>query len=95
MTTLMELAERGGSTSRGAMALIEAGYAGETRLDELRPGSVTSKLVEVLAREIAALHERLGEVYDSAFIETETRESLERLVDRLDRPRRCWWRRGA
>ena len=91
--TLKEVAAGGGPASRGAAALIEAGYAGETRLDDLRPGSVTRTLVEVLAGELAELHERLGEVYESAFIETETHESLERLVDRLDRSRRCWWRR--
>lgn len=92
---MSELAGRGGPTSRGAAALIEAGFRSDTRLEELRPAGVTRTLVEVFARELAEVHEQLGEVYESAFVETETCESLERLVDRLDRPSRCWWRRGA
>jgi hypothetical protein len=46
-------------------------------------------LAEALARELAAVYERLGEVYDGAFVETETQESLEHLVDEL-RPRKPW-----
>jgi hypothetical protein len=83
MTTLAEVARSGGSTARGAAALIEAGYAGDTRLEALTPGSVTRTLVEVLARELAELYEQLGAVYEGAFIETETQESLEALLDRL------------
>ena len=88
--TLRELAASGRPSSRGAAALIEAGYADTTRLAELTPGSVIRTLVEVLAGELAELHERLEEIYESAFIETETRESLEVLVDGLC-PRRPWW----
>ena len=89
--TLEELVEAGGSRSRAAAALIEAGWPADTRLEELTPGSVTRRLVEVLARELAELYEQLGKVYNSAFVETETQESLERLVDRLpERKRRCW-----
>jgi hypothetical protein len=39
--------------------------------------------VETLARELAETHKRLGEVYESAFVETETGESLEILIDGL------------
>ena len=81
--TLQELAEGGGSRSRGAAALIEAGFPADTRLEELTPGSVLRGLVEVLARELAELHEQLGKIYESAFIETETQESLGELVDLL------------
>ena len=88
--TLEELAEGGGSRSRAAAALIEAGFPADTRLGELTPGSVIRGLVEVLAHELAELHEQVGKIYESAFIETETQESLERLVDRLpERRRRC------
>jgi len=73
-----------------AAALIASGYADSTRLDELNPGSVTRTLVETFAHELAELHERLGEIYEGAFIETETRDSLEALVDGLC-PRRPWW----
>ena len=88
--TLKELAARGRPGSRGAAALIASGYADSTRLAELTPGSVTRMLAETFARELAELHERLGEIYESAFIETETRDSLEVLVDGLC-PRRPWW----
>jgi uncharacterized phage protein gp47/JayE len=88
--TLTELAASGRPGSRAAAALIEAGYADTTRLDDLTPGSVTRALVEKLADELAELHEQLGKIYESAFIETETRESLELLVDGL-RTRRPWW----
>jgi len=76
--------------------LIEAGFAERTKLRDLAPGSVTRTLAETFARELAELHERLGETYESAFIETETGESVEVLVDGLC-PRRPWWwplRRG-
>jgi hypothetical protein len=72
--------------------LIEAGYAESTQLQELTPGSVVRTLVETLSHELAVVHEQLGEVYESAFLETATRDSLEDLVDQLC-PRRPWWRR--
>ena len=90
--TLKELAVSDERAARGAAALLEAGYAGGTRVAELSPGSVTRTLVETLARELARLHEQLGEVYDSAFVETATGDSLEVLVDQLC-PRRPCWRR--
>ncbi len=91
-TTLEELAASGRPVSRGAAALIEAGYAESTALRDLTPGSVTRTLAETLARELAKVYERLGETYESAFIETATGDSLETLVDGL-RPCRPWWRR--
>jgi hypothetical protein len=90
-TTLKELAESGGSASLGAAALIEAGYVDSTRLEELRPGNVTRTLAETFATELAKVHEQLGEVYESAFLETATGDSVEVLVDGLC-PRRAWWR---
>jgi hypothetical protein len=89
-TTLKELAESDQPGSRGAAALIEAGFAERTELRDLTPGSVTRTLAETFASELAELYERLQETYDSAFLETETGESLERLVDGLC-PRRPWW----
>jgi len=91
-TTLKKLAASGDPASRGAAALIESGYADTTSVEELRPGSVTRTLAEAFARELANVHERLGEVYESAFLDTATGESVEVLVDGL-RPRRAWWRR--
>ena len=91
-TTLKVVAASDGPASRGAAALIEAGYAGSTPLEELTPGSVTRTLVEMLARELAKVHEQLGEVYESAFLDTATGDSVEVLVDRLC-ARRAWWRR--
>jgi uncharacterized phage protein gp47/JayE len=88
--TLGELAASDRPAARGAAALIEAGFAERTELRDLAPGSVTRTLAEAFARELAELHERLEETYDSAFVETATGESLERLVDEL-RPRRPWW----
>src|ERR671922_82608 len=73
-------------------ALIEAGYSDSTRLSDLTPGSVTRTLAETLARELATVYERLGEIYESAFVETATGDSLETLVDGLP-PCRPWWRR--
>ena len=81
--TLRELAHSHEPGARGARALIEAGFDGRTRLDELTPGSVVRTLAETLARELAELSEQLGEIYESAFLDTETGESLERLVDEL------------
>jgi hypothetical protein len=80
-TTLQELAASDEPGALGAAALIEAGYAGHTRLADLDPGSVVRTLVETLAHELAELYEQLGETYDSAFVETGTGESLELLVD--------------
>jgi len=88
--TLKELAASGDLASRGAAALIEAGYTDSTPLKELTPGSVTRTLAEVVARELAKVHEQLGEVYESAFLETATGDSVEVLVDGLC-PRRAWW----
>jgi hypothetical protein len=81
--TLGELAHSHEPGARGARVLIDTGFDGSTRLDELTPGSVTRTLAEALARELAELSEQLGEIYESAFLETETGESLERLVDGL------------
>ena len=87
---MQELAASDQPASRGAAALIEAGYAGSTRLDELTPGSVTRALAETFARELVQVYEQLGETYESAFVETGTGESVEVLVDGLC-PRRPWW----
>ena len=65
--TLKALAASAQPSSRAAAALVEGGYADSTRLDELTPGSVIRTLVEVLARELAELHDRLEETYESAF----------------------------
>jgi hypothetical protein len=89
-TTLKELAASGDPASRGAAALIEAGYADSTPLKELTSGSVTRTLAETFARELAKVHEQLGEVYESAFLETAIGDSVEVLVDGLC-PRRAWW----
>lgn len=90
-TTLKELAASGGPASRGAAALIEASYADSTPLKELTPGGVTRTLAaEAFARELAKVHEQLGEVYEGAFLETATGDSVEVLVDGLC-PRRGWW----
>ncbi len=89
-TTLEELAASGRPVSRGGGALIEVGFAERTMIRALRPGSVTRALAEAFARELATLYERLGETYDSAFLETATGDSLELLVDELC-PRRPWW----
>lgn len=91
-TTLKELAASGDLASRGAAALIEAGYADSTPLKELAPGSVARTLAEAFARELAKVHEQLGEVYESAFLETATGDSVEVLVDGLCRRRALWWR---
>ena len=76
-TTLKELAASGDLASRGAAALIEVGYADSRPLKELTPGSVTRTLAEAFARELAKVHEQLGEVYESAFLETATGDSVE------------------
>jgi hypothetical protein len=91
-TTLEELAASGRPVSRGAAALVEAGFAERTMIRDLKPGSVTRTLAEAFARELATLYERLGETYDSAFLETATGNSLELLVDELCPPRPRWWR---
>jgi uncharacterized protein with von Willebrand factor type A (vWA) domain len=89
-TTLSELAASGRPASRGAAALIEAGYAESTQVGDLTPGSVTRTLAEAFARELERVYEQLGETYESAFLDTATGDSVEILVDRL-RPRRPWW----
>jgi uncharacterized phage protein gp47/JayE len=89
-TTLKELAASDRPAARGAAALIEAGFAERTELQDLAPGSVTRTLAETFARELAELHERLEETYESAFLETATGDSLELLVNELC-PRRPWW----
>jgi hypothetical protein len=91
-TTLKELAESGRPASRGARALIETGFAESTAVTALTPGSVTRALAESLARELARLYEQLGEIYDGAFVDTATGDSLEILVDGLCPRRRSWWR---
>jgi hypothetical protein len=47
-----------------------AGYEDSTPLEALTPGSVTRTLAETFARELAKLYEQLGELYDSAFLDT-------------------------
>jgi len=91
-TTLKKLAASGRPGSRGAAALIEAGYAECTALGDLTPGGVTRALAEAFARELADVYEQLGETYESAFLETATGDSLELLVCGLC-PHRPWWRR--
>lgn len=81
--TLEALARSDQSAARGAAALIEAGLAPNTELEGLTPGSLTRELAELLARELQAVYEQLGEVYESAFVETATGVSLELLVDGL------------
>jgi hypothetical protein len=88
--TLKLVAESDHPASRGAAALIEAGYPENTPLASLTPGSVTWALAESLARELEKVHEQLGDVYESAFVDTATGESLQVLVDELC-PRRPWW----
>lgn len=90
-TTLKELAASDRPASRGAVALIEAGFAEHTELRDLTPGSVTRTLAETFARELADLYERLQETYESAFLETAKGESLELLVDGLCPRRPSWW----
>jgi hypothetical protein len=81
--TLEALARSDHPTARGAAALIEAGFAPDTEVEGLTPGSVTRQLAELLARELQKVYEQLGEVYESAFVETATGASLELLVDGL------------
>jgi hypothetical protein len=89
-TTLRELAAGDRPESRGAAALIEAGFPAETETRDLTSGSVTRTLAETLARELAAVYEQLGETYQSAFLDTATGDSVAILVDRLG-PSRPWW----
>ena len=91
--TLKSLAASDHPASRGAAALIEAGYDESTPLEALTAGSVTRTLAETFARELAQLYEQLEEVYDSAFLDTATGESVEVLVDTLSPARQPWWRR--
>jgi hypothetical protein len=92
-TTLKSLAASHHPTARGAAALIEAGYDESTPVEALTPGSVTRTIAETFARELAKLYEQLEEVYDSAFLDTATGESVEVLVDTLSLARQPWWRR--
>jgi len=91
--TLKVLAASDHPASRGAAALIEAGYEDTTPLEALTPGSVTRTLAETFARELARLHKQLEEAYDSAFLDTATGDSVEVLVDGLCLRRPAWWRR--
>ena len=91
-TTLKSLAASDHPASRGAAALIQAGYPLSTPVEALTPGSVTRSLVEVFSRDLAKIHDQLGDVYEGAFVDTATGESLEVLVDGLCPRRHCWWR---
>jgi hypothetical protein len=91
-TTLKELAASGDLASRGAAALIKAGYADSTPLKELTPAVSHARSPRRSARELAQVHEQLGEVHESAFLETATGDSVEVLVDGLCRRRAWWWR---
>ena len=71
---------------------MEAGLPPSTRLDELSGASVARTLAEAFAREVARLHAELEEVYEGAFVETETGASVELLVAQLERPRPWWCR---
>jgi len=90
--TLELLAASDHPASRGASALIQAGYPPSTALESLTPGNVTRTLVEVFARELETIHDQLGDVYDNAFLDTATGESLEVLVDGLCPRRHRRWR---
>lgn len=90
MGTTLKVLAASGDPSRGAAVLIETGYADSTPLKELTPRAVTRTLAEAFARELANVHEQLGEVYETAFLETATGDSVEVLVDGLC-PRRAWW----
>ena len=81
--TLETLAGSDLPAARSAAALIEAGFAADTNLEGLTAGSVTRILAETFARELQEVYEQLGEVYESAFVETETGVSLELLVEGL------------
>ena len=58
--TLKVLAASDHPASRGAAALIEAGYEDSTPLEALTPGSVTRTLAETFARELAKLYDSSG-----------------------------------
>ena len=91
-TTLKRLAGSDHPASRGAAALIQAGYSDSTPLEALTPGSVARTLAETFSRELAKVYEQLGEIYESSFVDTATGESLQVLVDGLC-PRPSCWRR--
>jgi hypothetical protein len=91
-TTLKLLAASDHPASRGAAALIQAGYPDSTSVEALTPGTVTRTLAEAFSRELARIHEQLEEVYETAFLDTATGESLQLLVDGLCPRRACWWR---
>lgn len=59
-----------------------------TPLTDLNVGSVTRTIVEALSRELAALYGQLNIAYDSAFVDTATGLSLERVVALLGYERR-------
>jgi hypothetical protein len=90
--TLQQHASSRSPTSLAAAALIEAGLPPSTRLDELSGASVAHTLTEAIARELARLHAQLEEIYEGAFVETETGVSVELLVTQLERPRPWWYR---
>jgi hypothetical protein len=90
--TLKLLAASDHPASRGAAALIQAGYPDSTSLEALSPGNVTRTLAEAFARELATVYEQLEEVYESAFLDTATGKSLEVLVDGLCPRPACRWR---
>ena len=87
-TTLKELAASGDLASRGSA--YQGGLRGQHAAQGAHAGSVTRMLAEAFARELAQVHEQLGEVHESAFLETATGDSVEVLVDGLC-PRRAWW----
>jgi Baseplate J-like protein len=49
-------------------------------LTDVQPGSVVRTLLETVARELAVLYAQLDAAYDSAFLETATGSSLDRVV---------------
>ena len=68
----------------------QGGLRGQHAAQGAHAGSVTRTLAEAFACELAQVHEQLGEVHESAFLETATGDSVEVLVDGLC-PRRAWW----
>jgi uncharacterized phage protein gp47/JayE len=59
-----------------------------TPLTDINVGSVTRTVVEAMSRELAALYGQLNIAYDSAFVETATGASLDRVVALLSYQRR-------
>jgi hypothetical protein len=89
-TTLKELAASGDLASRGAAALIKAGYADSTPLKELTPAVSHARSPRRSRANSRRCTSSSGEVHESAFLETATGDSVEVLVDGLC-PRRAWW----